>query len=288
MKEESGIRRLIRRVPLLVIIIRFSRSSWMNLRDHWELWYLNSIKHSTPPIPPLILRHRVGADGIKIPVFLSHGSNQVDDLQAALFASTKKTLSDFRNILDFGCGSGRQTRHIINRAPQAHISGVDVDKPSIEWLQNNFKTGVFRHIPSKPPMPIENECFDLIYSVSVFTHLKPSMQEAWLSELWRVANNDCTLLITTHGPDALINLVKDDPHLFNKSLPDQIDLDREGFLFFPYIEEDAKALGIDTVYGTSFHSDNYIRNTWSRYFKILSIVPRGLDNFQDIVVLTKE
>jgi SAM-dependent methyltransferase len=289
MIKESRIRRLLKRV-IPPTMVRFLRSTGAKLKDYWEMWYWNRFKRTVPPIPPLDLRVRVGAEGVSIPVFLFQGKQQLNELQSALYTSTEKTFADYSSILDFGCGSGRQTRHLLGFAPAAQVYGVDVDEPSIAWLNAHYQFGVFRHTAPTPPMPIEDTRFDLIYAVSVFTHLNPSSQEAWLSELARVASDGGALLITTHGPVALDKDLKNAPHLFDSSfLPSQSDLEREGFLFYPYaVEEHADAYGRDSVYGSAYYSHDYLKQSWSRYFEKIAIVPSGLNNYQDIVVVSKK
>ncbi len=41
-------------------------------------------------------------------------------------------------VLDFGCGAGRLLRHVIEDVGEdGELHGVDIDRPSIEWLQAN-------------------------------------------------------------------------------------------------------------------------------------------------------
>jgi len=37
-----------------------------------------------------------------------------------------------------------------------------------------------------PPMSYEDNMFDFVYSISIFTHLPEDMQFAWLQELQRI------------------------------------------------------------------------------------------------------
>ena len=62
-------------------------------------------------------------------------------------------------------------------------------------------------------------------------------------------------------------------------------LEKAGFFFNPYPKEFSQDYGGE--YGMTYHSHRYVNDVWSKYFGVLSILPAGLENHQDIVVLTK-
>src|ERR1043165_8053538 len=57
------------------------------------------------------------------------------------------------------------------------------------------------------PLPYKDQMFDLIYSLSVFTHLSENHASQWLSEMNRVLKPGGILIITIHGLTAL-NTIK--------------------------------------------------------------------------------
>jgi SAM-dependent methyltransferase len=106
---------------------------------------------------------------------------------------------DGKRVLDFGSGAGRTLRHFAEEATTAEFWGCDIDQPSIKWLDENlcppFHAWQTTH---NPPLGLEHGSFDLIYAVSVFTHLT-SNSAAWLLELHRMLKPDGLLIATYMG-----------------------------------------------------------------------------------------
>lgn len=105
-----------------------------------------------------------------------------------------------RRLLDFGCGAGRTLRHFLGEAESAEVWGCDIDEESVEWLQANLcpPLHVFRNDP-EPPLPFADGHFDVVWALSVFTHIVDNWA-AWLLELHRVLADDGFLIATTLGP----------------------------------------------------------------------------------------
>lgn len=114
--------------------------------------------------------------------------------------------------------------------------------------------------------------FDIVYSVSVFTHLPEEMQLSWLEELRRVAEKGGYLLLTTHGME-----------LLSTSVP----LDNTMAPRF-YYAVGTGTDGLPDFYQTSFHSEDYILNKWSKFFKIVRVIRKGIANHQDLVICLRE
>jgi SAM-dependent methyltransferase len=91
-----------------------------------------------------------------------------------------------KKVLDFGCGVGRTLRHFLTEAETAEIWGVDIDKPSIDWVQENLCPPLHAwRCAQGPPLGLEPGTFDLAWSVSVFTHLTTN-SIPWMVELHRM------------------------------------------------------------------------------------------------------
>src|ERR1700722_20119899 len=86
-------------------------------------------------------------------------------------------------VLDFGCGAGRTLRHFADKTAEAEVWGCDVDEPSIHWL-NDHLCPPFRVFlnDQDPPLDHASSSFDLIWGISIFTHLTDNWSR-WLTEL---------------------------------------------------------------------------------------------------------
>lgn len=155
---------------------------------------------SSAQLPPEKLVTRVGwvvGDERHTDVFEQRGREQWDLIKSLLPAGW-----DFagKRVLDFGCGSGRILRPASQTDPAAEFWGCDIDEPSIAWLRENLSPplNVVTN-PERPPLPFDDEHFDLIWTFSVFTHLTDTWS-AWLAELHRLLKPDGVLVATVFGP----------------------------------------------------------------------------------------
>ena len=117
-------------------------------------------------------------------------------------------VSNFRTILDFGCGSGRLIRH-LRFLSDAELFGTDYNEDLINWCQKNLRFAKFQVNDITPPLSYQSNMFDFIYARSVLTHLNGDLQKQWIAELRRVLKPDGILLFTTHGVQYLESLSRE-------------------------------------------------------------------------------
>jgi len=168
---------------------------------------------------------------------------------------------DGARVLDFGCGAGRTLRHFAPEASRAaEFWGCDIDAASIEWVQANLCPPFHAFCNAVvPPLPLEDASLDLIYAMSVFTHLADTWS-AWLLELHRVLKPGGTLLATTLGPGSAAT-----------DLGRPWDEERIGMLTtLPHESFDDARSG-----PVVFHSEWWIREHWGRVFDVLDYWPSG-------------
>jgi SAM-dependent methyltransferase len=104
-----------------------------------------------------------------------------------------------KRILDFGCGAGRTLRYFMSEAETAEVWGVDIDAASVDLLRDTVCPPL--HVMRSehmPPLALDGGSFDLIWSISVFTHLTTN-SIPWLLELHRLLKPDGLLIATYMG-----------------------------------------------------------------------------------------
>jgi SAM-dependent methyltransferase len=151
------------------------------------------------PEPPYELASRVGSlDAAEDPWsfydWLGEASKR--DIEAAL---PDRFHLEGRSILDFGCGAGRTLRHFVADERAIELWGCDIDAESIAWLEEHMTPPLNLFVNGeRPPLPQADESFDVVYCISVFTHLTDSWSE-WLLELHRVLKPGGLLIATFMG-----------------------------------------------------------------------------------------
>jgi SAM-dependent methyltransferase len=118
-------------------------------------------------------------------------------------------------VLDVGSGAGRAalplTKYLDGRGS---YDGIEIMRGNVEWCQMNITPYYpnFRfhwadlhntqynpqgaHPPEKYRFPFEDGYFDLVFLMSVFTHMLPPGMENYLSEISRVMKRGSYCLIT--------------------------------------------------------------------------------------------
>lgn len=153
-----------------------------------------------------------GPDGLPIPpATLQLATTHVADTQfyvetgraaAALLRERAEEagydLAEVRTVFDFGCGCGRVARWWA-ADERFEVHGSDVNLAAIEWCTAKLSSAEFRVNGLEPPLPYAGESFDLLYSISVFTHLPVALQMRWAAELARVLRPGGVALLTMHG-----------------------------------------------------------------------------------------
>jgi SAM-dependent methyltransferase len=143
---------------------------------------------SPVPLPPLTLANRVcGLERFEDP-FVAY-ERLGGEARAALLSLLGEDWSFAgKRVLDFGCGAGRTLRHFLDEASAGtELWGADIDADSIAWLSGNLC----------PPLQVDAG-FDLIWALSVFTHLT-DLSLSWLAELHRLLKPGGLLVATYMG-----------------------------------------------------------------------------------------
>ncbi len=217
-----------------------------------------------PPLPPRRLMVRVAGTG-DADWFLRGGRAGYDAIAAHV------PLGEIESVLDFGCGCGRVTRWWSDFHGQ--VSGSDVSSPAVAWCRENLPFARFEENALAPPLVFEDEGFDLVYALSVFTHLTGDLQVAWRDELRRVLRPGGLLLLTTHG---------------RSYVPRLGDGERERFERGELVVRWGDVAGTNLC--SAYHPEAYLRDTFAEGFAFLELEAEGArgNPTQDLVLLRKE
>jgi len=216
------------------------------------------LSHGTPlPLPPLHLANRVGALHGDDPLAQYNLIGRRTRIELCAVLPEHWTWRD-RRILDLGCGAGRTLRHFVQEAHVCEFYGCDIDVESVDWLRGNlcppfrcFANGEF------PPLDFAPASFDLVYAISVFTHLTASWS-AWLLEVHRLLRPGALALVTFMGRG-----------MWNLIAGERLAEDEVGMLTL-------KAGQLWDHGGPMvLHSPWWIEEHWGRVFEIVGMRPDG-------------
>ena len=231
------------------------------------------------PLPPAHLRIRVaGTDNAER--FVKTGGLSLDDLSRGL-AAIGRSIEDFNDVLDWGCGCGRILRHLPQPRAPRRIYGFDIDREAIAWVNENLPWVETSCNDGLPPLPYADASFDLIFNHSVMTHLDAFYQDAWLGELRRVLRPGGIATLTVHGRNA-----------FHQNMafvrPGKRAMYAAQFRVNGIVFQKTQPPGaFPAFYQTSYNNVPYIFDHWARFLEIRCYIPQGALGLQDYVVLQR-
>jgi SAM-dependent methyltransferase len=226
-------------------------------------------KPATAPLPPPHLRMRVA--GGEDPRVFAQGFQSAMDLLSA--ARPFCRLESLRDVLDWGCGCGRVSIHLVTQLPDANIFGCDIDEEATTWAQTSL-TGDFRASPPYPPLPYRGESFDLVLGSSVMTHLARDLQTQWIDDIRRILRPGGLAVLSTHGSFAATFL----------GLREQVD--RLGIID-AILDNALDGIAPEGYYRGAFQTRDFTEKHWQRGFQMLSYIEAGLMCYQDLAILRK-
>jgi cyclopropane fatty-acyl-phospholipid synthase-like methyltransferase len=211
-------------------------------------------------VPPPYLRYRVNGTP-KIGSFLYQGRARARCIEDCL-KKTDMALKPDLNILDFACGCGRTIIWFADK--RNNFFGTDIDADAIGWCQENLKFANFSVNNAQPPLDHENNKFDLIYAMSVFTHFSEDYQFQWLIEFKRILKPNGILILTLYDEKEKLEEIEE----------------------LQFRKKNDKLGKVPRWYRTSARSKRYVFDNYGNYFDILEYAERAVDN-ETLVVLRK-
>lgn len=228
------------------------------------------------PHPEVENKTRVQGKGAEeSSLFDIQGLTIAKKLENRLKCTLSLNISPTTKILDWGCGCGRIAR-FFSELIDCDFYGVDIDCENINWCKANIK-GTFIDIKQEPPTQFFENYFDVIYGVSIFTHLNFNDHMKWLTELHRILRHGGYVLFTIHGDMAWYYNNAFGLNAFSR-------LHKAGMI------DAGKCWHLDAIdidhnrYRNIFLSREFIYKHWSNNFKIIDIIEGDISSHHDLVI----
>lgn len=205
------------------------------------------------PFPPETMAHRAGGLLTEeiLAEYIGLGRNVKRLIESQLPADWSW---EGTRTLDFGCSAGRVLRQFEPETEAGEFWGCDIDEEAIAWVQENLSPP-FHAFTVKPTAEIAQPdgFFNLIYAISVFTHITDQWS-GWLLEMHR-----------TLAPGGLVIASFLGEGMIQQSANEEWDGDLIGM----NVIRDAETW--DRGGPIVFHSAWWLREHWGRAFEIVHI-----------------
>lgn len=99
-------------------------------------------------------------------------------------------------ILDFGCGIGQCSLHLVRKFTQSEVVGFDVSEDSLSIARPRVPHANFT---SNWDL-VASQKYDLIFTSNVFHHIDPEEHLLWLGRLKAILSSGGSLVIFEHNP----------------------------------------------------------------------------------------
>lgn len=204
-------------MPTKVLKKIFPGVSWRNPLLNFVFHILNPIDflvrsaHGLTELPPYSIRVRSNG------VTKQFGGQNFFNFGKLLAELLKKyaSLNNSAKVLEIGCGCGRTAYALTKSLDDGNYVGVDIDKTSLRWCQEQrlfaSKRFTFNHLDvqnneynpegqlraDKYRFPYGDNEFDVIFLVSVFTHMPTDDVKNYIREISRMLKPEGTCMVTT-------------------------------------------------------------------------------------------
>lgn len=180
------------------------------------------------------------------------------------------SLEQVSSFLDFAGGYGRFTRFLIQEIAPEKIWVVDIYSDAVKFQAEHFGINGIVSSPEPEDLPIDRK-FDCIYAGSFFSHMPAKTFKRWMQKLYDLITPEGLLIFSVLDQD---------------TMPNQIQMPPEGFLFF----EQSESQSLDLAeYGTTYVTEYFIRDLIQEISNGKASVYRikkGLCHYQDLYVVS--
>jgi ubiquinone/menaquinone biosynthesis C-methylase UbiE len=201
------------------------------------------------------------------------------------------------SVLDFGCGVARQFLQLNRNYPRVKAYACDAHPDNVAYVKSAFPEADVYANNFDPPLKYPDNTFDLVYSVSTFSHFSMDDARLWLKELSRVTKpggllcltfNSFTSIAWTHERGGILDYSAE-------------QLTRDGHWYYVdeaswyrrKAEEAVSEFGSNTTGATRPTGDMFFSPEYANVFvedlglKLEAIAPGVIDRMQDLAVIRK-
>jgi len=179
-------------------------------------------------------------------------------------------------VMEWGCGVARIVRHLPSILPDdAGIFACDINGEMIKWDKENIEGIEFSRIGHLPPTGYSFGQFNIIYAISVFTHIDGREHLPWILEMHRILIRGGIFLFTTHGKNFYHQLAGNELK----------QLTEEGYFTRSYPDKGHRMM-------TTYNEANQFRTMISTFFEVLEFHDGQVDHEktggQDLWIIRKK
>ena len=213
------------------------------------------------------------------------GSMYYADLVIGALEQVGAELPPAAAILDFGCSSGRVIRVLKAYNAAYNCYGCDPNGEAIGWAQQNLPGIDFRISPLRPPLSYAPGHFDLLFAISIWSHMNQKSARGWLAEMRRIVKAGGLFLLTFHGLSSVSYYTTNrlhDPHLMQRM---RGNLLRKGFSFFDRFGKSGDWGVRDSEWGEAYMSLRWLEENTKNDWQCLYYQAGLVEGNQDLAVL---
>jgi SAM-dependent methyltransferase len=199
-----------------------------------------------------------------------YSGSQMLDVVRQLIVWRFGSMKNITSFLDFACGYGRFTRHLVQLIDPEKIRVSDIYADAVDFQEREF--GVTGYVSAEDPADYQDENkYDFIFVASLFSHLSRDAFHAWLEKLLTLLAPGGVLAFSVHD-------------IYFK--PESLETDSDGMSFYP--KSESRSLDPE-IYGTTYVTEGFVRRaideTAGGECSVYRLA-KGLCGFQDIYVVT--
>jgi len=228
---------------------------------------INSTIHPEDEMMAVMRKNKMGPSA-----YLESGKKNTE----AFFEIVKRhkpSLLAKKRILDYGCGYGRMTRYFLKFFSPSTLVSADVTDNMIKFCAKEFGSIPFL-ISDNNHISNFGSKFDVIFAVSVFSHLPPKTFEENIVELSKSLDKNGLLIFTTAG-EQVAKIRK-------------VSLEK-GYSFRLGTQDTNETKGRISLekYASMCVTKTFVKNILNRAgLQILEFIPNGHVRRQDVFVVT--